>query len=80
MDKGLGMDDAIEDDFAEDIGLSVEDVKAIKNTMLNAFLAGKLTPEHIQLTASQFIGAFTDLDNEAILRDDMTKRLTQTGK
>ena len=68
------MDDDIELDVSSDIGLSTNDVIAIKNAVLKAFIEGHVESGDIGIAVQDFIGAFIDLDNQAVARDAALSR------
>jgi hypothetical protein len=81
-DAGTGTGPEADAADSSDIGLSPQDVTAIKNALIKSFVEGDLAPEDIALAGDGFISAFIDLDNQAFIRDEILsaqkKRLTQT--
>jgi hypothetical protein len=67
-------------EVVDDIGLSAADVTALKNDLLKGVMAGDIICGDILGTTMELIESFMALDNQAILRDEMMKRLTDPKK
>ena len=65
---------SVQGDPKGDIGLSTNDVVAIKNAVLKAFMDGTIVAGEAGVAVKDIIGAFIDLDNQAIARDEALVR------